>query len=134
MGRSVRGEKDYSVVVVIGTDIIRLIREKASRRYLSPQSAAQIELGLEIAEMAKQEIEEGQKPGEAFNGLLRQCLGRDPNWKAFYVEQMDKVTPSGANEGILRLYAAELDAELAFNAGDYASARGVHVSFCFFLL
>lgn len=122
MGRSVRGEKDYSVVVVIGTDIIRLIREKASRRYLSPQSAAQIELGLEIADMAKQEIEEGKKPAEAFNGLLRQCLGRDADWKAFYVEQMDKVTPSGANADILRLYAAELAAEQAFNAGDYASA------------
>jgi hypothetical protein len=122
MGRSVRGEKDYSAVVVIGTDIIRLLREKASRRYLSPQSAAQIELGLEIADMAKQEIEEGKTPTEAFSGLLRQCLNRDSDWKAFYTEQMDKITPSGANEGILGLYATELAAEQALNAGDYASA------------
>ena len=45
MGRSVRGEKDYCVVVVIGTDIVRLIRYKKSRKYLSSQMAAQIELG-----------------------------------------------------------------------------------------
>ncbi len=122
MGRSVRGEKDYSVVVVIGTDIIRLIREQGSRRYLSPQSAAQIELGLQIADMAKQEIEEGKAPGDAFNALLRQCLGRDADWKAYYAEQMDKVTPPVANEAVLRLYAAELAAELAFKSGDYASA------------
>ena len=122
MGRSVRGEKDYSVVIVIGTDIIRLIREKESRKYLSSQMAAQIQLGLEIADMARQEIEEGEDPVKAFNGLIRQCLGRDDDWKAFYVEQMDKVTPKGANEQVLRLYATELSAEEAHAAGDYASA------------
>ena len=35
---------------------------------------------------------------------------------------MDKVTPPVANEAVLRLYAAELAAELAFKSGDYASA------------
>lgn len=122
MGRSVRGEKDYCVVVVIGTDIIRLIRDKESRKYLSSQMAAQIELGLEIATMARQEIEEGAPPTDAFNGLIRQCLSRDADWKAFYVEQMGKVRPSGANEQVLRLYAAELAAEEAHIAGDYAGA------------
>jgi replicative superfamily II helicase len=124
MGRSVRGEKDYCVVVVIGTDLVRLIRDKDSRRYLSSQMAAQIELGLEIADMARQEIEDGTKPGDAFNSLIRQCLRRDADWKAFYVEQMDKVKPSGANEQVLRLYAAELAAETAHTTGDYASASG----------
>ena len=122
MGRSVRGEKDYCVVVVIGTDLVRLIRDKESRKYLSSQMAAQIELGLEITDMARQEIEEGTKPGEAFNGLMRQCLGRDADWKAFYVEQMSKVKPSGANENVLRLYAAELSAEKLYIAGDYSKA------------
>ena len=122
MGRSVRGEKDYCVVVVIGTDIIRLIRDKESRKYLSSQMAAQIELGLEIADMARQEIEDGAKPADAFNGLIRQCLGRDADWKAFYVEQMGTVRPSGANEQVLRLYATELAAEEAHKAGDYVSA------------
>ena len=122
MGRSVRGEKDYSVVVVIGSDIVRLIREKESRAYLSSQMAAQIELGLEIAEMAKKDIENGQTPSDAFNGLIRQCLGRDADWKAFYVEQMDKVRPRGANEQVLRLYATELEAEKLFSDGDYGGA------------
>jgi replicative superfamily II helicase len=122
MGRSVRGEKDYCVVVVIGTDIIRLIRDKESRKYLSSQMGAQIELGLEIADMARQEIEDGVKPTDAFNGLIRQCLSRDADWKAFYVEQMGKVRPTGANEHVLRLYATELAAEEAYNTGDYASA------------
>ncbi|MGH6810779.1 MAG: DEAD/DEAH box helicase family protein [Methylocella sp.] len=122
MGRSVRGEKDYCVVVVIGSDLVRLVRDRASRKYLSSQMAAQIELGLEIADMTRQEIEDGTPPVDAFSGLIRQSLNRDADWKAFYVEQMGKVRPSGANEQILRLYATELLAEETYAAGDYASA------------
>lgn len=122
MGRSVRGEKDYSVIVIIGADITRLIRDRESRKYLSPQMSTQIEIGLEIAGMAKQEIEEGEAPTNAFNNLARQCLNRDEDWKAFYIEQMEKVKPTGANERILRVYAAELAAEQAYINGDYAGA------------
>jgi replicative superfamily II helicase len=122
MGRSVRGEKDYSVIIVTGTDIVRLLRDRQSRMHLSPQMATQIEIGLEIAEMARQEIEEGKEPSVALNSLIRQCLNRDEDWKAFYVEQMEKVKPTGANERILKLYAAELAAEQAYTAGDYSSA------------
>ena len=122
MGRSVRGEKDYSIVVVIGGDITRLVRDKKSRTFLSPQMAAQIEIGMEIAEMARQEIEAGESAPKAFNGLLRQCLGRDDDWKAFYVDQMGKVKPAGANEHLLRAYAAELAAEQAYINGDYSTA------------
>lgn len=122
MGRSVRGEKDYSVVVIIGPELTRLVRDKASRTFLSPQMSRQIEIGLEIAEMAKQDIEGGGSPADEFNGLVRQCLRRDPNWKAFYGEQMAKVKPAGANERILRMYATELAAEQAYLDGDYASA------------
>jgi replicative superfamily II helicase len=122
MGRSVRGEKDYCVIVVVGTDLVRLIRDKESRKYLSSQMATQIELGLEIADMARQDIENDEKPMNTFNGLMRQCLSRDADWKAFYVERMGKVRPKGANEKVLRLYAAELEAEESFRNGDYASA------------
>lgn len=122
MGRSVRGEKDYCVVVAIGADLVRLLRDKTTRKYLSPQMAAQIDLGLEIANMAKQEIEDGEGPKPALNGLIRQCLSRDAGWKAFHVEQMDQVVPSGSNEAVLRAYAAELKAEQAYAAGDYSGA------------
>lgn len=125
MGRSVRGEKDYSVVVIIGPDLTRLVRDKASRTFLSPQMSRQIEIGLEIAEMAKQDIEGGDTPSAAFQALVRQCLSRDEDWKAFYVEQMEKVRPSGANEKLLRMYAAELTAEQTYLDGDYAGAAEI---------
>ena len=85
--------------------------------------STQIEIGLDLAEMAQQEIPEGESPTAAFKGLVRQCLNRDEGWKAFYAEQMANVKPAGANEHVLRAYAVELDAELVYMNGDYASAR-----------
>ena len=122
MGRSVRGEKDYSVVIIVGADITRLVRNKDTRKYLSPQMSMQIEIGMEIAEMAKQEIEEGEHPTNALAALVRQCLSRDADWKAFYVKQMEGVKPAGANDRVLRIYAAELAAEQACSHGSYSTA------------
>ncbi|MEM5786241.1 MAG: helicase C-terminal domain-containing protein, partial [Syntrophobacteraceae bacterium] len=122
LGRSVRGEKDYSVIVITGTDLTRLVRDKISRKYLSDQMATQIEIGLEITDMARQEIQGGTGPMDSFKALVMQCLGRDPGWKAFYTEQMDKVRPSGANERVLQVYASELLAEQKYRTGDYGGA------------
>ncbi|MGT2441025.1 DEAD/DEAH box helicase family protein (plasmid) [Bradyrhizobium betae] len=122
MGRSVRGEKDYSVVIVIGSDLVRLLRDKGSRRFLSPQMAAQIEIGLEITEMAKQDIDDGMEPWKAFVDLANKCLKRDDGWKAFYAEQMDKVVLAKSDMTALQVYKTELDAEQAYIGGDYAGA------------
>ena len=121
-GRSVRGEKDYCVIVMTGPGLTRLVRDRNSRRFLSSQMDTQIGIGLEVAEMAREEIDSGKEPQKAFRDLVRQCLSRDDGWKAFYAEQMEAVKPSGANERVLLLYARELDAELLFANGDYESA------------
>jgi replicative superfamily II helicase len=122
MGRSVRGEKDYSVIVVTGPDLVRLLRERDSRKFLSAQMEAQIEIGLEIAEMAKQDIEDGSTPDKAFGALAVQCLKRDEGWKSFYLERMEKIVPRGPNQTLLNTYAAELEAEQLFMAGDDVGA------------
>ncbi|MEX2746287.1 DEAD/DEAH box helicase family protein [Rhizobium mongolense] len=123
MGRSVRGEKDFSVVIAIGPDLVRTLRDAGSRKYLSSQMATQISIGLEIAEMAQEEIAAGKDPLEALRGLMNQCLGRDGGWKDYYSEQMKRVVPKGANTKILQLYARELEAEQAFIRGDYNRAE-----------
>lgn len=122
MGRSVRGEKDYSVIIIVGGDITRLLREKRSRKHVSSQLAKQIEIGLQLAEMADEEIQEGKQPIIALQGLVNQCLGRDAGWKAFYSEQMADVKPSLPNDHILQSYVAELEAEITYSKGDYQGA------------
>lgn len=121
-GRSVRGEQDYAVVVIIGADLMRLVRDQASRTLPSPLMSGQIEIGMEVAETAKQDIEAGDTPATAFNGRVRQCPQRDEDWKVFYVDQMAKVKLSGANETVVRMYATELAAEPTYLDGDYAGA------------
>jgi len=125
MGRSVRGEKDYSVIIVVGSELVRTLRDATSRQYLSPQFAKQVEIGIELGKMAKQEIADGETPADAFNGLIKQCLARDDEWKTYYGEQMAGVAPAGANKAILDIYAAELKAEKAYMAGDYGAAAAV---------
>lgn len=122
MGRSVRGEKDYSAIIIVGGDITRLLREKRSRKHLSSQLAKQIEIGLQLADMADEEIKEGKQPIMALHGLVNQCLGRDAGWKAFYAEQMAEVKPSLPNDRILKSYVAELTAEISYSKGDYQGA------------
>lgn len=122
MGRSVRGEKDYSIIIVVGTGIVRLLREKNSRKYLSPQMSKQIEIGLDIAEMAKEELVDDVKPINVFTNLVNQCLQRDAGWKAYYTEQMENANASGPNREILEAYEVELRAESSWQAGDYQVA------------
>lgn len=122
MGRSVRGEKDYSAIVIVGPDLTRLLRDLNSRKYLSSQMATQIEIGLKVADFAREEIADGKDPSAAFNDLIRQSLRRDSSWKAFYAEEMERVKPIGSNSFLLDIYSAELQAEQEFMKGGHDAA------------
>jgi replicative superfamily II helicase len=122
-GRSVRGEKDYSVVMLIGADVTRLMRDRNISTYLSGQMNAQIKIGLDIADMAKQEIKlESNDPLVALKKLIYQCINRDPEWKNFYTDEMNSVEPSGLNKEVLELYEKELAAEQSYLSGEYESS------------
>ncbi|BDT57039.1 DEAD/DEAH box helicase [Massilia varians] len=122
MGRSVRGEKDYSVVVVTGTDLTRLIRDSKSRSYFSPQVAQQVKIGIDVAEMAREEVGDEGAPVDAFAKLISQCLNRDPDWKEYYAEQMDSVVPNVTRKEILEQFEMELLSEHSFASGNYRAA------------
>jgi hypothetical protein len=53
LGRSVRGEKDYCAIILTGPELIKQIRTASSRRFLSPQTRTQIEIGLERSPMTR---------------------------------------------------------------------------------
>jgi replicative superfamily II helicase len=118
LGRSVRGQKDYSVIVIIGAELVRAVRSQRSRKFFSAQTQAQIELGLEVADYTVEEIQKGETPLAAFYGLIAQCLGRDAGWKAYYVEKMNAVNFERPAGEVLEIYKAELDAEVLCETGD----------------
>jgi replicative superfamily II helicase len=117
MGRSVRGEKDYCVIVLIGVDLVYAIRSSDFRTYYSAQTQKQIDIGLEIAEFAREEISEGKEPLSAFSGLIKKVLDRDEGWKEFYVERMETLTPASRDEKTLHIFSIEAEAEQKADAG-----------------
>lgn len=122
LGRAVRGEKDYCVIIITGTELVRAIRSKKSREKFSLQTRTQIEIGLEIAEFAKEEIKHGTEPVKAFVSLVGQSLGRDEGWKEFYSENMDKIEPEKETFKMLEVLELEKVAEEKYSRQDYPGA------------
>lgn len=117
LGRAVRGEKDYCVILIVGADLIRAVRTKEARAYFSEQTRTQVEIGLEVVEMAKQEVEEGTLAMRVLTRLVRQCLDRDQGWKEFYVEKMDGAVSAPSAPKVLDIFSAELRAERKHREG-----------------
>ncbi len=115
MGRAVRGEKDYCVIILIGPDLIRALQAPGQADFFSDQTRTQIQLGKEIAQWAKEEIEAGETQGKAFNNLVNQCLKRDEDWKDLYTERMDamEVRNTPTRDILLRIFQTEVNAERA---------------------
>lgn len=55
IGRGVRGEKDYCAILIIGSELVRFMRSIATNKFFSPQTRKQIDIGIEIADMAKED-------------------------------------------------------------------------------
>jgi len=125
LGRSVRGEKDYCAIILIGSELVKFVRNQASRKHLSSQTRVQVEIGLEIADMAEQEIKKGGTPLEALHNLVNQCLSRDDGWKEFYVQQMNAVKPEPTQTEVLNVFSMELEAGLLFERGEVTQAVAV---------
>jgi replicative superfamily II helicase len=125
LGRAVRGEKDYCVILLIGPNLVKAIRSKESRKFLSSQTRTQIEIGLQIVDLAKDEISEGTKPLKVLDNLVQQCLQRDVAWKEYYVEQMTDMTPEQERPKALHFFSAELSAEHEYAAGAYDEAASI---------
>lgn len=125
LGRSVRGEKDYCVIIITGSELVKFVRSQGSRRYLSNQTRMQIEIGLEIAEMAESESRRSEKPIEVVHSLINQSLLRDEGWKQYYIQQMDTVMPSATETAVLEIFKRELDAGILFEKGEIAQAVNV---------
>jgi replicative superfamily II helicase len=123
LGRSVRGEKDYCVIVLIGPDLVKFVRTQSSRKHFSEQTKTQIEIGLDIANYAKQETGSGTTAIQAFRGVLMQCLLRDQGWKEFYAERMKALPPPLKKPGQrLEVFNLELEAELLAQQNAYSGA------------
>jgi len=122
LGRSVRGEKDYSVILMIGGDLLKFIKSSRTIRYFSKQTQQQIKIGLEIAEAAKEDLKDGEDPYKVIVSLINQSLLRDEGWKEFYKEKMEEIDTSISNNELLTIFKLEAEAEKSHYNGDSENA------------
>jgi replicative superfamily II helicase len=122
LGRSVRGEKDYCLILIIGPDLVKFIKSSRTKKYFSQQTQKQIEIGMEIAHLAADEVSEKKQPFEVVKSLIKQSLLRDDGWKEFYKEEMNKINPISEASKIYEILTLERIAATASYAGDFEKA------------
>lgn len=125
IGRGVRGEKDYCAVILTGGDLVRAVQRNDVRKFYSSQTRRQIEIGIEIAGMSEYEVQHGVVGIEVVVDCVKKLLQRDEGWKEFYADRMADVGLDKPNEAMLKLYAAELEAEAKAEEGRHVEARDV---------
>lgn len=125
IGRGVRGEKDFCAVIILGSDLARMVQEDALASHFSPQTRKQIEIGLEIAEISKYDVDHGVKGVDIVLDCLNKFVKRDQGWKDFYQDRMSGMNGNSVHQGLLGLYVAELNAETLHQRGRHQDARMV---------
>jgi replicative superfamily II helicase len=124
-GRGVRGEKDYCSIVLVGPDLISLIKSTKTLKYFSAQTQKQIELGISVSKMVEEDIKKGEPPMKAFLNVINQQLDRNPDWKEYYAEEMDKTKNIPKKNNLLEILHRERKAYEAYKTGKIDSAADI---------
>lgn len=127
LGRSVRGEKDFSSIILIGTDLIKFITTSNNLKYFSSQTKQQIKIGLKISKLAKEDYDEYKddksNSNKVIKGLINQLLTRDEGWKDFYKSSMDSMEHEQVkSNGILDILLLETEAQNQFELNNIEKA------------
>lgn len=122
IGRGVRGEKDYCAILIIGSELVRFMRSITTNKFFSPQTRKQIDIGTEIADMAKEDYDESEPPVNVIISLIKQMLKRDEGWKEYYSSEMDTIISDVSESQVYDRLLKERQAEQFFSNGEYAKA------------
>lgn len=125
LGRGVRGEKDYCAIIITGTDLVKIIRSKDTRKFFSLQTRVQVEIGLKIGEYAQEDIKGGLSPKQSLINLINQLLKRDDGWKDFYRESMEEMGDQTSEKKILNIFESEQKADIKYRQGNHHEAVSI---------
>lgn len=129
LGRSVRGEKDYSVIILVGGDLIKFAKSPNTSKYFSPQTKKQIEIGMQVASFAIEDNQD-ETPYHTLVNLIQQALSRDEGWKEYYAEEMGQLKTGVQVENIYKTLELEYKAEKKFSIGEYDEACKIVQGLC----
>lgn len=122
LGRAVRGEKDYCVILVIGPDLVRFIQNPQTQFLFSPQTRKQLEIADEITELAKEDLQQ-DKDSKVISSSIQQSLERDEGWKEYYRDKMNSLEDNNTeNNQFYTALSQESDIEKLYFDGEYQKA------------
>ncbi len=126
LGRSVRGEKDYSVIMLVGADLVKFVNSLKTNKYFSQQTRAQIGIGLKIAEFAKDELKDDEPRLKVILNLVSQSIiNRDEGWKGFYQSEMNNTLSEEIKCDIYNILELEQEAESNYMMRNYEKACSI---------
>jgi len=117
LGRSVRGEKDYSIIILSGTDLANIIWNPKTKIFFSQQTISQIEIGLSIVKFTKEDNDSDKEGFEILNEVINQCLNREDGWKAYYEECMNNMEGTPKPFKVYEILELERQAEQEYLYG-----------------
>jgi hypothetical protein len=94
LGRSARSGADYSVVFLMGTDLINFLGYDTNLSYFTPVTKAQLELGLTLLDG-----ESSNNPLTTISETANYCLSQDPSWHQYHTQALLNVSAEVLGEG-----------------------------------
>ena len=125
LGRSVRSLKDYSIILIIGSDIVNFMKNTKTRRFFSAQTNKQISIGEVVAEQLKDEHDE-TRPFKPVKELMDQCIRRDEAWKEYYTTEMDKLSSSDIGHPLIDIFEKERKADIELLKNNFNKASIIY--------
>lgn len=113
MGRAVRSQVDYAVVVLTGPDLVHFLAKKEVVELMGSATREQFKASERLTSMGKDDKRDSHV---VVHETALQCLTRDLGWKRFYEKQVKKKISSTVDEPDgqqIGLAAAEQSAQRA---------------------
>lgn len=121
MGRAVRGEKDYCIILITGMNLITSLASNRLVKYFSAQTNKQIEIGKAIGDLIAEQATTNEEI-VILNEILSVSLNRDDTWKKYYVQEMNSITERDPDDEIYKILQLEKKAEDSCESGQYMEA------------
>lgn len=125
MGRAVRSQADYAVVIVTGPDLVNFLAKKDVVAQMGETTRIQLKASERLTAIAKSDT---RPPSTVVGETMSQSLFRDPEWKKFYdknVKQQIGKLATPPDEQQIALAAAEQQAQKAVIANDPRKAAQI---------
>lgn len=128
MGRAVRSNADYAVVILAGPSLASFTAKPEVRQQMSADARAQIELAHSLPSLAKSSASP-QSPQSVCDSMIHQCLTRSDGWRAFYEDRVRRVVALATPPADpTRIAVAQLErraAECAYAGDSVEAARNI---------